>query len=69
MLPALAPAERRALEPLRRLLAPPEHQQREPRAVGRVPEPHELLGVEPRHPVLVARPLALEVVLEAHSGF
>src|SRR5262249_8245344 len=66
VLPALAPAERRTIEPGRRLVAVPEHQQGEPRAVGRFPAPHGLRRIEPRLPVLVAATLPLEVVLEPH---
>src|SRR6185437_7775967 len=49
VLPALAPAERRALEPLGGLAGAPEHEQREPRTVGGITDPDELLGREPRH--------------------
>ena len=67
MLPALAPARRRAAEPLVRLVGPAEHEQREPGAVGRVADPHELLGIEPRLAVLDPRPLPVEQRLPVHA--
>ena len=37
-----------------------QHEQRQPRAVGGVADPYELLGIQPRLSVLDAPPLALE---------